>query len=343
MSKKSYDTSHERPAVPPDVERTLASLDPEEARELALAWAIASLADENAPSDRAVEAAWNRFAGAMTDATAREGEGTAHRQRRSHDATRRSGRKPERRVRSVYRLGWLAACVAAAAIAALLLWPRTITVTAPSGELVAASLPDGSEVQLAPASTLSYRRGFRGEARRIELSGEAYFDVVSAERPFRVVTFNATISVLGTAFSVRARPDDATPATRVAVASGNVEVNRRGATAEGVRLKPGQMSEVRGSDAATAPRDVSMDAELAWRSGGFARFEQPLSVVLADVERRFGVRIETRPSDLDESLTSLISVYLPQAEDAETVLRDICSVVGCRYEETPAGFVVQVE
>ena len=44
---------------------------------------------------------------------------------------------------------------------------------------------------------------------RSNFSGEAYFDVVSAERPFRVVTFNAMISVVGTAFLLS--PPAATP------------------------------------------------------------------------------------------------------------------------------------
>jgi hypothetical protein len=86
------------------------------------------------------------------------------------------------------------------------------------------SLPDGSELTLAPNSRVSYARSFDSAVTRdVYLLGEAFFKVVKQpDRPFRVFANEIVAKVLGTSFTVRAFENDTT--IRVIVRTGKVSV-----------------------------------------------------------------------------------------------------------------------
>ena len=66
-----------------------------------------------------------------------------------------------------------------------------------------------------------------GGTREVELEGEAYFAVVhDAARPFAVRAHGAVATDVGTAFDVRAYPEDA--GARIAVTEGAVAVTAPG-------------------------------------------------------------------------------------------------------------------
>ena len=68
-------------------------------------------------------------------------------------------------------------------------------------------LPDGSTVMLNEGSELSYRESYGTRDREVTLTGEAYFDVKpDPQKPFLVRSGNVTTKVLGTAFDVKAYP-----------------------------------------------------------------------------------------------------------------------------------------
>lgn len=79
-------------------------------------------------------------------------------------------------------------------------------------------LPDGSIVLLNHNSTITYNEKF--EIRRVHLDGEAYFKVVSSNKPFIVTTKLGEISVLGTKFNVNSTDDK----LEVEVESGKVKL-----------------------------------------------------------------------------------------------------------------------
>ncbi len=92
-------------------------------------------------------------------------------------------------------------------------------------------LPDGSIVYLNKESSVSYDGSF--ETRTIELTGEAFFSVESGEVPFKVITENGEVEVLGTEFNIRSRGDE----MEVEVEDGEVEFKSQG---ENHGLKRGQ-------------------------------------------------------------------------------------------------------
>ena len=115
--------------------------------------------------------------------------------------------------------------------------PSTQTLTA-SAELVTATLPDGTMVTLNANSSLSYPEAW-GSQREVTLTGEAYFEVTpNPDQPFVIHTGDADVKVLGTAFNVRALPDQ--PTVEVAVESGTVAMFDSEAEAtSGVTLEEG--------------------------------------------------------------------------------------------------------
>jgi transmembrane sensor len=100
-------------------------------------------------------------------------------------------------------------------------------------------LPDGSTVWLNADSKLEYDKNFNGEMREVQLTGEAFFDVVkNAKKPFIVHTGSANIKVLGTSFNVKSYLGDKT--TETSLIRGSVEVTLKKRPGEKWMLKPNE-------------------------------------------------------------------------------------------------------
>ena len=252
------------------------------------------------------------------------------------------------------------AAVVLVAVLAIALWLQPRTVAVPYGSVQTVELADGSLVELSSGSRLTFSNFVGRDERRVELEGEAFFDVSEAERPFIVETFNASVSVLGTRFNVRAWPRDPIPETSVTLASGSVKVEAlqapqvetleapadepESATAAvqrpsgAVVLEPGQStSVVRDSTAVREPTFVSLDHAIAWRSGGLAFVDQPVGSVFTAIERRFNVDVEVSQPAIQERLLTYLN---PQPDSAEEVLSDVCHTLDLRYRRTANGFAV---
>jgi transmembrane sensor len=99
-------------------------------------------------------------------------------------------------------------------------------------------LPDGTKVWLNSDSKLEYTGNFNDSVREVNLTGEAYFDVMKdKKRPFIVHTSDIDIKVLGTAFNVKSYPrENAIEATLI---HGLIEVtNKQEPTSPKVLLHP---------------------------------------------------------------------------------------------------------
>ncbi|WP_443936568.1 FecR family protein [Pedobacter sp. MW01-1-1] len=81
--------------------------------------------------------------------------------------------------------------------------------TTKGGERKKITLPDGTTVMLNAKSVLAIGKEFNDKCREVNLKGEAFFDVThSKDKPFKVYTEDFNINVLGTAFNVKAYPDE---------------------------------------------------------------------------------------------------------------------------------------
>jgi len=296
----------------------LRELPPSERSELEQTWHLASLGKEPEPNTKAVSDAWASVANRLDEDT-------------------ESGKAVPSRFRLISivpPLRWAAAIALLAMAVGYFSWTRPVLLDAAQGETLETNLPDGSIIHLASGSSLSFSKGLWGNTRNVSLKGEAFFDVVSMDTPFIIETFNASIEVLGTRFNVRAREDDATPKTIVALEKGSVQL----ATSQGndeVVLAPGQFSEVSTSGSPpTEPELADMDRILSWREGGFAFNNHPLSTVLAEIERRYAVRIDLDNEIADDSLT----LFHNRPDNIEILLDAIVAYKGYQYQVTGTGF-----
>jgi ferric-dicitrate binding protein FerR (iron transport regulator) len=84
------------------------------------------------------------------------------------------------------------------------------TITTPRGGQYQVVLADGSAVWLNAETSLRFPTDFVGKERRVEISGEAYFEVAKNKAmPFVVSVNGAEVQVLGTHFNVQAYDDEA--------------------------------------------------------------------------------------------------------------------------------------
>ena len=196
------------------------------------------------------------------------------------------------------RLFWLTPLRAAAvlliiigATALFYLWPAApitySTITNPSGQTRQVHLPDGSNVWLNAATTLRFANTFK-EHRRLQLHGEAYFDVThDPNHPFTVETGGIRITVMGTRFNVSAY--GLANRTTVALLEGKVQVVD--AEKQLAVLKPATQLEWEPSTEKTTINNIDTSAVVAWKAGRLVFQGQPLSEIAQTLERWYNIRI----------------------------------------------------
>ena len=133
--------------------------------------------------------------------------------------------------------------------------PPEVRLVATKGEQNIYELPDGSVATLNAQSSISYEPGEWSSARRVELNGEAFFEVKKGT-PFLVKTPYGDVQVLGTSFNVDARKDHFS----VACFTGSVRVV---AASRSQVLSPGERVFV--SDNVLKMGVFEGDKEAAWR------------------------------------------------------------------------------
>jgi len=102
------------------------------------------------------------------------------------------------------------------------------TLTTPRARKATVILADGTQVWLNAASSINYPTAFAGRERRVEIAGEAYFEIKkNAERPFvvRRAGSDEIIQVLGTRFNVNAYDDE--DAMKTTLLEGSVKRNNK--------------------------------------------------------------------------------------------------------------------
>lgn len=162
------------------------------------------------------------------------------------------------------------------------------TLNTPKGGQFQIELPDGSRVWMNAASSLRFPTAFNGKERRVQLSGEAYFEVAKTTShqamPFIVEMNNFQVKVLGTHFNVSAYTNEAMH--KVTLLQGRVSVE------QGARhqiMTPGQQASFFNSSFSVADGDT--EEAVAWKNGLFQFTNTPLTQVLHQLERWYNINI----------------------------------------------------
>lgn len=175
-----------------------------------------------------------------------------------------------------------------------------ITVASAPGMITKIILPDGSEAWLNSLSSLTYPPHFQKKERTVQLSGEAYFKVVSNKKyRFNVVTPEKMIvSAYGTEFNVNAYERDSE--YEVTLASGHVDVSSEIGSKE---IKTLAADEKAILNTLTGNIDVVMAdtyAETAWRTGKMVFRREKLGKIAENLSRKFKANIIFENESLKE-------------------------------------------
>ena len=151
------------------------------------------------------------------------------------------------------------------------------------------SLSDGTNVWLSAHSQLRYQQTFTGKTRDVVLDGEAYFEVVhNSEQPFRVLTGDQTVEVLGTSFNVRAYAEEQN--VKVALVEGGVRVTDD-KSRQTVMLKPAQEAVIVKSSGSIAVNSVNLDILMSWKTGRYVFKNMTFENIAKTLEKGFKVTI----------------------------------------------------
>lgn len=168
------------------------------------------------------------------------------------------------------------------------------TIATPKGGQYQVILPDGTKVWLNAASSLRYPAHFSDDARKVTLSGEAYFEVSKAlsrtkqtNIPFIVETEQQVVEVLGTHFNINAYTDE--PGVKTTLLEGAVKVGPAGHTNKSVVLKPGEQSYL--SENTLKIDFVNTDEAVAWKNGLFMFKDADLKTVMRAIARWYDVEV----------------------------------------------------
>lgn len=155
----------------------------------------------------------------------------------------------------------------------------------PRGGQYRVTLPDGTKVWLNAASKLIYPTAFIGNERKVQLSGEAYFEVAkNRSKPFRIISNNQTVEVLGTHFNINAYPDD--KSTKTTLLEGSVKIYKAG---QSKLLKPGQVSTVDPTGIEINAADT--ERNIAWKNNEFIFNGETLESIMKIVCRWYDVEV----------------------------------------------------
>jgi len=161
-------------------------------------------------------------------------------------------------------------------------------------------LPDGSRVWLNSETELSYTVPFKDNERRVELKGEAYFEVAhDKSKPFIVAAPSQTIRVLGTRFNVSAYAEDRRIVTTLVEGKVQVELDSGLKSTSKIVLKPNEQLVLNTETAEVEVKEVDTRVYTAWKDGRFVFRNEPLESLLKKISRWYDVDIDIDSSALE--------------------------------------------
>lgn len=201
------------------------------------------------------------------------------------------------------------------------------TIITPNGGEYNLTLSDGTKVAMNASSTLRYPINFQEDVRRVELKGEAYFDVSKQYRngkriPFIVETDQQILEVLGTSFNLNSYGKT----IQTTLVEGSVKIsfdNRQSHV-----LKPNQQAVYTRESKSIAITTVDPFYVTAWKNGSFAFEDASIDEVMESVARWYDVDVVFKDDLKDKRFSGMISRF----EDMEKLLQTVELTGSVRFE-----------
>jgi ferric-dicitrate binding protein FerR (iron transport regulator) len=209
------------------------------------------------------------------------------------------------------------------------LQPLTVynTMSTPKGRQYSLVLADGSKVWLNAASSIRYPTAFAGNERRVEITGEAYFEIAhNASKPFIVQKGQTEVKVLGTHFNVNAYDDE--ESLKVTLLEGSVAVSSLTANSQlKAKLKPGQQAILTHNSQLETRNNIDVDEVMSWKNGFFSFSNADIRTVMRQLSRWYDVDVVYQGEIPNEKLEGKI----PRNVNASAVLGAL-QYTGIKFE-----------
>lgn len=189
--------------------------------------------------------------------------------------------------------------------------PQQNTISTPRGSEFELMLPDGTHVWLNAGTSLTYPTRFGKDQRKVQLLGEAYFDVAKGKnQPFVVEAKGTQIKVLGTQFNVSAYQEEVSIKTTLVTGSLLVKSEK---------LNPGQQAITFPRSESIKIHTVDIAEATAWRRGYFFFADEELTTVMNTLARWYNIEVTYSGNLQGKTFGGTISRY----EDFHRLLKAI--------------------
>lgn len=199
-------------------------------------------------------------------------------------------------------------------------------------------LADGTCVWLNAESSIKYPTVFSGNERKVEITGEAYFEVAhNAAKPFRVVTNGQVVEDLGTHFNINSYADE--PVVKTTLLEGRVKVTQNENTA---LLIPGQQAQVNrssGNSTIQLIEHADTDEATAWKNGLFQFNKASIESIMRQASRWYNVEVSY--SDNKKPVKTFTGNISRNSNLSQ--LLQILSYTGSRFEIDGKKIIVKTE
>lgn len=175
-----------------------------------------------------------------------------------------------------------------------------LQIDVPRGGEFVVTLEDSTKVWLNSETRLIYPAHFAANTRKVEIEGEAYFEVAhNPEVPFIVESFGQRVKVYGTEFNIRAYPEEGKVYT--SLSSGKVSLAPISGGGE-VFLSPGKQAVFDKETSKAQIRNIDLERVTGWRHGRFVFEEQSLRQIMQDLSRWYDFTYEFADPEAAETI-----------------------------------------
>ena len=170
------------------------------------------------------------------------------------------------------------------------------------GEEKVYTLTDGSKIYLNSVSSLIVDKDYNLLNRKVELSGEAYFEVEKGTLPFIIKTEYGEVTVLGTSFNLKNRRES----FELGVTSGLVNFTSK---VKSYSLEKGQELQISEKYLNRNGLKKIYADYPSWRYNKIFCDEKPLKQISLELERKFDVSITFSDPQIEElTITGIIDI-----------------------------------
>jgi len=202
------------------------------------------------------------------------------------------------------------------------------------GETKEVTLSDGTKLFLNAGTSLRYPLSFVGNERKVELDGEAYFEVAhNANKPFIIQAGNMDIKVLGTTFNVKSYAED--DKATVSVSSGKVQVDMPESM---MRLVANEQIVMDKNSGTLQKNIIDNENAKSWMNGSLSFNNTSIQNVAKELMRVYNCKIIIKDST---TMNVLVSGAI-ESKSLDSVLKSIYYSTGIKYKKEADAIILSI-